>query len=1506
MCKPSRDGLERAACIATAAPLDRGTEPETRGQPIPLSCAQERLWFLDQLGLARSAYNMPLALRLDGALDVPALERSLTGLVERHESLRTRFGVERGVPHQVIDPPGPFKLELLDLSGATDAERDSLLRDCMKREQLYRFDLLNGPLVRAVLVTVQPAEHLLLLTMHHIVSDGWSLGILQRELQALYCAFSQRQPAALAPLGLRYVEWAMLQREQLAEVARTHLTYWKERLRGAPSQLELPTDHARPVVESFKGGEVRFGLSPLLSSALRDLARREGVTLFMLSLAAYQLLLFRLSAQQDIVVGVPVAGRSDSSAHGTVGCFLNTVVFRTRLAGNPTFRELLARVKETSLDAYAHQELPFEVLVKELRPDRDLGRQHIFQVMLAVQGHPEQRSQTPGLTWTWIDVERVSAHFDLTLYVYDAPSELSGRFEYAADLFDRPTIERMAAHLRVLLAAVVADPDAHIDDVPIMSAAERERIVRGFNETTTPYPADRLVHELFEERVASAPHSLAVLCDGQALDYAALNAMANRLARHLRELGVGVGEYVPIVMPRSLQMLVAQIAVLKCGAAYVPMDPTLPAERLAFCIRDCAARYVVTIQGAQAAVADPVVQWVDCSSVAPHLDDYPVDNLDVQVERPHPAYVMYTSGSTGIPKGVVVPHHAIGRLVINPNYIEIEPQDRFCYASNPAFDAATFEVWGALLNGASVVIVPPEVVLEAPRFAELLRQSGVTVLWLTIGLLAQYSRPLAPVFPRLRYLLTGGDVVDAGLAAKILQQAPPRHFICAYGPTECTTFSTAHLIEGIDEAAKSVPIGRPISNTQVYILDTSLQPVPIGVAGEIYIGGPGVALGYLNRPDLTAQRFIPDPFSVHCAARLYRTGDLARWRADGTVEFLGRNDQQVKIRGFRVELGEVEATLARHAQVHEVVVVARQGGPAGKLLVAYVTKHGEHAPAPEELRMYLESSLPEYMVPTAFVVLERFPLTVNGKVDRRALPAPGADAFTHQQYEAPRGEVEERLAQIWRALLPVQRIGRRDDFFGLGGHSLLVLQALFKINQSFGCKLAVADLYRSPTLHELADRIRGSVVADELIDLAREAALDHAILARAEPVHVPARAVLLTGSTGFVGRFLLWQLLKETQATIYCLVRASSAHQAMRRLRATLIAWDLWRDELAPRIVAIPGDLRQPRLGIDQFDYQMLTRTIDTIFHCATSMNHLESYLAAKAANVESARELLRFATAHKAKSVNYVSTLSVFRSRQTGSGRVVDERTPIEREQHPVSSGYAGSKWVAEKIFMTAGERGIPCNIFRLGLVWADAEQGRYDELQREYRIIKSCLLSGFGIKDYRCAAAPTPVDYVAQAMVLLGNRHMQGSGIFHLCAPAQLIDGVFERCNEFVGTSLELLSHYEWICEMKRLHEHGTSLPVVPLIEYAFSMSEQSFIEHQRRMQEHRARVDSSRTQVELEQLGIVAPIVDDMLLRTCVQSMCMRDEALRARISLHGVGIDHRPTGAESASSFREGCS
>ncbi|MBZ4423326.1 non-ribosomal peptide synthetase, partial [Myxococcus sp. RHSTA-1-4] len=1088
---PLRDLFEASTLTALAGRIDSAVNaghgvqappmvPVSRTGTLPLSFAQQRLWFIDQLEPGNPAYNIFTALRLEGALDVSALERAFTELVGRHEALRTTFVSVNGQPTQVISAPSAFTVPVIDLSVLPEERGEAEAHQLAAQEAVRPFDLARGPLLRATLLRLDTDNHVLLLAMHHIVSDGWSMGVLVREMTALYGASTSGQTLSLPELPVQYADFASWQRGWLqGDTLATQLGWWREQLGGAPAALELPTDKPRKSVQSFRGATLPVHLSKALSSALLDVCQREGVTPFMALLATFQLLLSRYSGQDDVTVGSPIAGRNRAETEGLIGFFVNTLVLRTRVAGEQTFRELLAKVRETTLGAYAHQDVPFEKLVEELQPARDLGRTPLFQVMFTLQnapGHDERAQSGSELRVSPLDIANTTAQFDLSLTLSQGEDGFSGFVAYATDLFEESTIRRLAGHLNALLTCAVASPDRRLRELSLLTEEERHQL-DARNATGKEYPVDCL-HGLFEAQAARTPDAIAVVFEDQQLTYRQLDERANRLAHHLRSLGVGPEVPVGIAVERSLELVVGLLAILKAGGAYVPMDPAYPKDRLAFMCEDTRVPVVLTQRHLRDGLPTGDTQVLCLDDASPAWAHAP-SHAPRSGAQPHNlAYIIYTSGSTGRPKGAQLEHAQVVRLFrATDAWFDFGPRDVWTLFHSYAFDFSVWELWGALLYGGKLVVVPFEVSRTPAAFHALLRREGVTVLNQTPSAFRQLihheERTGESEGLSLRYVIFGGEALEfASLRpwyARHAENAP--RLVNMYGITETTVHVTYRPLSEVDSReARGSDVGVPIPDLRLYVLDEHMQPVPVGVPGEMYVGGAGLGRGYLGRPELTAQRFVPDPFRSTPGARLYRSGDKARWREDGSLEYLGRLDFQVKIRGFRIELGEIEAALAQHPAVRECIVLAREDGPGGKRLVAWLAaKPGQTLSVPE-LRDFLKARLPEYMVPSAFVPLEALPLTPNGKIDRKALPDPEAQ-LAGAEYVAPRTPAEELMAGLWSQLLGVQRVGAEDNFFDLGGHSLLATQLVSRVRDVFGVELPLRDLFEAPTVAALALRV---------------------------------------------------------------------------------------------------------------------------------------------------------------------------------------------------------------------------------------------------------------------------------------------------------------------------------------------------------------------------------------------------------------------------------------------------
>lgn len=1054
--------------------------------PAPLSFAQQRLWFLDQLEPGSPLYNIPLAIRLTGRPDVAALEQSLNEIVRRHQALRTTFATVDGQPVQVVAPVMTLTLPIVDLGKSPKMEQEVKARRLAAEKARQPFDLAQGPLLRVALVRLSETEHVLLMIIHHIVFDGWSMRVFFRELTVLYKAYITGTPWSLPKLPIQYPDFAVWQREWLqGEVWEAQLAYWRHQLGDLP-MLQLPADFPRPSVQTFRGATRSFVLPKPLTEALGALSQREGVTLFMTLLATFKVLLYRYTGQEDILVGSPIANRNRSEIQGLIGFFVNTLVLRTDLSGNPTFQELLRRVRDATLGAYAHQDLPFEQLVQAVQPWRDLSHQPLFQVMFALQNDPISELELAGLTPSRLEVNSATAKFDLTLSMEETEQGLRGVLEYNTDLFDTDTVTRILTHFQILLAGIVAHPEQCLSELPILTEAERRQLLVEWNNTGTDYPKDRCLHQLFEAQVERTPDAIAVALDphpqgafggngggpDQQLTYRELNQRANQLAHYLQTLGVGADMPVGICVERSLEMVVGLLGILKAGGAYVPLDPTHPQERLNFILDNSHVPLVLTQQRLSKSLpaSDTRVVCLDSEWSALAYDSQ--ENPDNSVTAENLAYVIYTSGSTGRPKGVLIPHKGIvNRLFWMQEVLQLTEADRVLQKTPFVFDVSVSEIFLPLLTGACLVIARSEGHLDSNYLVQLIAEQKITFVHFVPSMLGVFleEQGIKACNNSLRYVWCGGEVLTVELQKRFFNRLDAKLYN-GYGPTEASVGVTFWACQ---RESALVPIGRPIANTQVYLLDQHLNPVPIGIPGELHIGGVSLARGYLNHPELTAEKFMANPFSQEPGARLYKTGDLARYLPGGNIEFLGRIDHQVKVRGFRVELGEVEAVLGQHPAVREAVVMARKDlSGDDKQLVAYFVAAQEPAFTLSKLRSFLEEKLPDYMIPSTFVKLEAMPLTPNGKVDRRALPDP--DTFQRNlegDFVAPRTPIEETLADIWAEILGLEKVGVCDNFFELGGHSLLATRVISRLREAFRVDLPLRNLFEAPTVASLAERI---------------------------------------------------------------------------------------------------------------------------------------------------------------------------------------------------------------------------------------------------------------------------------------------------------------------------------------------------------------------------------------------------------------------------------------------------
>ncbi|MEH2459865.1 non-ribosomal peptide synthetase [Nostoc sp.] len=1084
---------------------------------FPTSFAQQRLWFLDQLAPGNPFYNVSTALRLTGSLNFIALKQTFNEIVRRHETLRTTFVMVKQQPLQVIPaescanaPSLTIPLPLIDVRNFQSQERDTKVLQIVTAEAQDPFNLTTGPLLRVKLLQLDEAEYVLLLNLHHIVADGWSIGVLIREFGILYKAFAEGKrclttsdsiSTPLPELPIQYADFAQWQREWLQGVGangtsplQTQLAYWQKQLDGI-SVLNLPTDRLRPAVPTYRGAKQFLELPHSLTQALEALSYQEGVTLFMTMLAAFQTLLYRYTQQEDITVGSPIANRNRSELEGLIGFFVNSLVLRTDFSGNPTFRELLNRVRDVTLGAYSHQDLPFEKLVEELHPERDLSYHPFFQVVFSLQNTPIVALELPGLTLSLFEFDSKTAKLDLEFHLWDDLESLKGQMVYSTDLFDDTTITRMLGHFQTLLESIVANPEQRLSDLSLLTVRERQELLIDWNQTKRDYPENKCFHQLFEAQMEKTPDAtalnarsaIAVVFGNEQLSYNELNIRSNQLAHYLQKIGVETESLVGICLERSLEMIIALLGILKAGGAYLPLDPNLPQERLNFMLEDAQVLVLLTQEKLLKHFQDfskPIICIdEDWTTITQHSQENPTscvtsDNL---------AYVIYTSGSTGKPKGVLLQHRGLSNLAeAQVEVFNLQPSNRILQFASLSFDASIFEIVMTLRTGATLYLANKESLLPGQPLLQLLREKAITHVTLPPAVLAVLPTESLPALQTI--ICAGESCTDDIIKCWWNSQ---RRFFNAYGPTEATVWSTFAEISSMN---KKPHIGRPIANTQIYILDQHLQPLPIGVSGELYIGGEGLAQGYINRPELTTEKFIPNPFTDKKEARLYKTGDLARYRLDGNIEFLGRIDNQVKIRGFRIELSEIETVLSQHQSLQKTVVIVKENISGDKYLLAYIvlnletqnstssrfsTRRCANANAPL-LRKFLKEKLPEYMIPKAFVVLDSLPLTASGKVDRLALTELDslASRLIDKAFIAPRTPTESTLAKIWAEVLNVECVGIYDNFFDLGGDSLLTVRLLKQIHKQFECELPLSSLFLNPTIESLANSL--SSKADSL------------------------------------------------------------------------------------------------------------------------------------------------------------------------------------------------------------------------------------------------------------------------------------------------------------------------------------------------------------------------------------------------------------------------------------------
>ncbi|OFA07178.1 non-ribosomal peptide synthetase [Duganella sp. HH101] len=1457
--------------------------PVADGVPFAQAPAQQRIWFFERLQPGSGAYNLYQHYRLRGALNEPALAAALEAIVARHAALRTSLGEENGKPVQTVHASAALEIERHDLSTLEPAARELRITQLLALENTRPFDLSRAPLLRVGLVRVCEDDHVLMVVMHHIVGDAWSCGLLHEELQACYNAGVCRQPldGLLAALPVRYpdiVQWqtGQLQQQKLA----SHVDFWRDAMAGVSGLLALPTDKPRPDTLGTQGASRVSLLPQTLVERLEQMARAEHATLFMALLAVFQSLLGRHAGQDDVVLGTPFANRGVKEFEPLIGLFANTLPLRGDLSGDPSFRQLLARTRSHCLDAFSNADAPLERIVDALALERVPGRSALFQTMFVLQPGKEPPLHLHGLASTSLRTGIDTARFELTLSLSAQDDGMLATFDYNTQLFDDATIARLGDQYAALLEQALANPDCPMSQLPLLDQAQRDELLAladgGPAATVLAPPDGGNLYGWITAQAARNPQATAIVADGRSLSYATLTQRAGAVAQRLLTLGAAPGTRIALMADRSADAMVGLLAIVATGAAYVPLDPSHPDERLRFMLEDSQALALLTPdaqhQRASTLAASAGLPLASATQAAGQ------QFAAVAVAPEDAAYVIYTSGSTGTPKGVAVSH----ANVINLTQAFLQRHDfsgqRLLMLPSLQFDASVGDIFPALASGAALVLHPSPNELGPHELENYCEQHAVTAIDAPAALWRRWTDGYAQVrhddglLPGLRMMMFGGEAVPLSQVRRFARLTGGRVTLSNhYGPTEatvCAAMLSTRDGAGFDGA--ELPIGRPLPGVQVHILDSHGQLAPRGVIGELCIGGAGVALGYLNAPDMNQTRFVADSFAVAAhaggqdAPRLYRSGDLARWNADGTLHFIGRRDHQVKLRGFRIELGEVESAICECPGVSAAVATVHELAPGDRRLLAYFVAGPELSVA--DLRGYLATRLPDAMQPSLYHRLDALPLTVNGKIDRRALPPPSAQQTPTRILKPAATDTEAAIMQLWRELLGREELSVDDEFFTVGGDSLLTLPLVFRIGQAFGVTVPLSAVFSAPTIEAMAklvDDLRAGVAAP-VLDLAAQAVLPADIEpARAAPPAAPRaapRSVLITGATGFLGAYLLRDLLDATDAEIVCLVRAATLPECLQRIRANLQSYGLWRDGDERRIVPLQGDLAAPDLGLDTDTFAAMAARVDAIFHNGGQVNFLAPYESLAAANAGGTLAVLRLASSVRIKPVHLVSTLGVYVTEDQLEATVRERSAPPKAEGQ--QGGYNQSKWVAEQLALAARARGLPVAVYRPARITGDSRTGGCNLGDYFSSWIKGCVQLGLAPRLDGDGFDMAPVDYVSRAIVQLALGAGDQNGNFHFLNPHRMSLGELVATLRAAGYALDQADYGTWrtaLQDAAAKSRDNALATFAPLFPEQVDPREPAF--------------DCSATMGAVAPLGTVCPPADRTLLETYIGFMQQR---------------------------------
>ncbi|QRF31060.1 non-ribosomal peptide synthetase [Bacillus safensis] len=1366
---------------------------------MPLSYAQQRIWFLDQLVPNSSLYNLPLLLNIKGELCIDLWENSLISIINQHEILRTTFKEVNGEICQVISDSINWNMDFKDLSCFNNKEDE--VKRLINKKFNKPFDLTKGPLIRATLIQKEKNNYVFLLNMHHIISDGWSLNIIMQKLQQNYLTLKKGKQLKLPHLSIQYADYAVWQHKYLNEkMFEKKITYWKNKLRGIKPLISLPIDHSRPAVQTYRGGIHTINLPVNLMNKLNEISKREGVTLFMTLLTGFKLLLFRYTGQEDIVIGSPVAGRDIPETEELIGCFINTLVFRTNVSGGLTFKQLLNRVNKTSLEAFSNREIPFEKLVEKLQIKRSLSHSPLIQVMFTLQNIQLDYLSMDDIRIEPLDIEFNStmSKFDLSLTMSESKKGLICTFEYNKDLFEKSTIIQMMKHFENILNEIVNTIEVPINSI---SLVQKDLMPKNeiYNKCDLSSSANQSFLELFTDQANLFPKQIAISFDNQSITYKDLNENANKFANYLKKYGVGSEEIVGVCVERSINMVICILGILKAGGCFVPIDPSFPKERIRYIIEDSKTSLIITNKQFSEYFAfdnSKIIYLDEESDLIKNESKEASNNL---INENQLAYVIYTSGSTGNPKGVMVEHRSLNNFINAVSQaVNFKRNKPIIAVTTISFDIFMLEILLPLTIGQHIILASEKELSDAESLTNLIKKYDVKMMQTTPSRYRLFlqNKSLASSLMNLSEIMVGGEALTKELLEGLRRNSNAQIFNM-YGPTETTIWSAIK-----DVTHSNISIGKPISNTQMYILDSSLQLQPIGVVGDLFISGDGVARGYLNKPELTKQRFFKDHFKNKDL--MYKTGDLAKLLPNGEIQFIGREDDQVKVRGYRIELGEIEAAIRKNESIEEIIILTNEDHQEENILIGYyIEKKGSNISS-IELKDYVSKFLPNYMVPSYLIKLDFIPITPNGKLNKKALPLPREIEKTFiNGYTPPRNNKEKVILHHWKDVLGENKISIYDDFFEIGGHSLSANKLIFKLREEFNIHIPLRILFEYPTIAGMAENIESlNVIGEEELEkhqleyLLNEVSLDSSIQPT-EPFENKDTSyidnVFLTGATGFLGAFLLRDLLKMSSTKIYCLVRANSTESGFLRIQNALKKYEIWNEKFKDRIIPIVGDLSRPLFGLTEEKFLKLASDISVIYHNGALVNFIYPYDALKKSNVLGTEEILRLACLKKIKPVHFISTIYVFSNSEEGSTKFINEEHMPTPEHLGGSIGYTESKWVAENIIQIARKRGIPVSIYRCGRLTGDLQTGACQKNDLIWRIIAGCI---------EMKMAPTelgklnlvPVNYASKSIVKISISEEMG-GNFHIYNSESLDFDDVITVIEKEGFKLERKSMKKWL---------------------------------------------------------------------------------------------------------------